>query len=533
MKTKTKNTSIHPAEQEKIILQLREENKSQSLEIMHLKERIELLLAEVYGKKSERFKLLQNNTDQVSIWDGFAEDTSDDQPPEPESTDTPVHVPAHIRKKTGRKPLPPELPRVKKIIDIPEEEKQCACGAFLDHIGEETSEKLDYIPAKLQVIEYTRPKYACQSCEGVETEGSTVKIAPVPKQIIPKSMVTERLLAQIITAKFVDSLPFYRQEKQFIRLGYEISRKNMAKWTIDLSKKVEQLVDLLKQEIRSGPLILMDETPVQVLKEKGRSPNTKSYMWVMCSGDSERPAIHFHYAPTRASSEAQKLLQSYHGIVLTDGYSGYDFIDHSPEMQHAGCWVHSRRKFMEVIKAKGKYQKKKTKSGYAEYAINTIKQLYQIERKADKEELTIEQRLAVRQEQAKPIVDAFRKWLMEIESHIPPKGLLGKAITYTLNQWSQLTLYLDHGIVPLDNNLSENAIRPFVLGRKNWLYCDTVPGAEANARLYSLIETAKANKLNPTSYLNALFEKLPHVENEDQLKSLLPQHIDLTTTELN
>lgn len=526
MTTKTKDTALHLAEQQKIIQQLSEENRNNRQEIDYLKERVDLLLAHIYGKKSERMKPDPDIPGQMSYMDNPEEESPADEP----EISVSVPIPAHTRKKSGRKPLPENLPRVEVIHDIPADQKQCQCGSPLDWIGEETSEQLDYIPAQLRVIRHIRPKYACRNCEGVETEGKTVKIVPPPKQIIEKSISSPGLLAQIVTAKFVDALPFYRQEKQFGRLGYEISRTNMANWTIQLGKTIETLFGLLKQEVLSGPLIHMDETTLQVLKEKGRSPNTKSYMWVMRGGAPGKPAVYFHYSPTRASSVAQELLKSYQGVVQTDGYAGYNFIDPSSNMEHAGCWAHSRRKFMEILKIKSKYHKKKAKVGHADHAVNFIRQLYAIEHQANEEQLSVEQRGAIRQEKAKPLADEFHKWLKDLEPKTPPKGILGKAITYTLNQWKQLTLYLDYGFIPMDNNLAENAIRPFVVGRKNWLFCDSVAGAEASARLYSLIETARANKLNPFEYLKTLFEKLPYAETEEQLRFLLPQYFNTTSS---
>ena len=225
-------------------------------------------------------------------------------------------------------------------------------------------------------------KYVCKTCEGIETEGCTIKIAPLPKQILPKSIAFAGLLAQIVTSKFIDVLPFYRQEKRFSRLGYEISRTNMVNWIIQLGKILEILLGLLKQEILSGPLIQMDETTLQVLKEKGRPPTTKSFMWVIRGGPPEKQGVYFHYHPTRSSNVAINLLKSYQGVVQTDGYVGYDFIGHSTQMEHAGCWAHSRRKFVEILKAKGKYQKKKAKSGHADQALDYISQLYVNEREA-------------------------------------------------------------------------------------------------------------------------------------------------------
>lgn len=524
MKTTITNSSISPEEYQKLTDQLGEENKKQRLEIEYLKEQVKLLLAQLYQKKSEKRDPL-DFPGQLNFLEELEEEPVVEEPKEA------VTIPTHTRKKSGRKPLPEDLPRVEVVHDIPEDQKQCNCGTTLSRIGEEISEQLNYIPAKFEVIRHIRPKYACKSCEGIETEGSTVKIAPPPKQILPKSIASPGLLAQVVTAKFADSLPFYRQEKQFARLGYEISRTNMANWVIQVGVILEKLLGLLRREILSGPLINMDETTLQVLKGKDRAPTTKSYMWVMRGGALESPGVYFEYRPTRAASAAQDLLNSYHGVVQTDGYAGYNFIEHDPKTEHAGCWAHSRRKFIEVLKAKGKYDKKKAKSGHAEQALNFISQLYTVEHHAKEEKLSDQQKANLRQEKAKPILEEFHTWLKKTENQTPPKGLLGKAIAYALNHWKQLTLYLDHGFVPMDNNLAENAIRPFVVGRKNWLFCDTVAGAVASSRLYSLIETAKANNLNPYEYLKILFEKLPHVEDDHQLKNLLPQYFKDTTSD--
>jgi transposase len=515
MKTTIINDQIDPLKQQEII-------QKQNLEIDFLKEQIQLLTAQLYQKKSEK-RSLEDIPGQLNFFEGPAEASVI------EKTQEKIIVAEHTRKKSGRKPLPESLPRVEVVHDIPEEQKQCGCGSMLSRIGEEISEQLNYIPAKLEVIRHIRPKYACKSCEGTETEGATVKIMPPPKQIIPKSIATAALLAYIMIAKFVDAMPFYRQEKQFSRLGYEISRSNMINWAIQLGKILKPLIELLKQSVLSGPLIQMDETTIQVLKEKDRAPTTKSYMWVLHGGTPKKPVIYFEYHPTRSAKVAQELLRNYQGVIQTDGYVGYDFIDYAPNKDHVGCWAHARRKFSDVLKAKGKYQKKKAKSGHADQALDFIGQLYQIEKEAREKEFSDQKKFTIRQEKSKPILEAFHVWLKNIENKTPPKGLLGKAILYALNRWEQLILYVDHGFIPIDNNLAENTIRPFVIGRKNWLFCDTVPGAIANARLYSLIETAKANQLNPSEYLKLLFEQLPYAENDDQLTQLLPHNIKDTT----
>ncbi len=521
MKTTSTDSPISHVRLQEIILDLGEENRKRKLENEYLKEQINLLTAQLYGRKSEKLGLADQIEGQLSFLE------VQDETPEVEAKEETVQVPAHSRKKSGRKPLPENLPRTEVIHDIEDAEKECGCGAHLSRIGEEVSEQLSYIPAKLEVIRHIRPKYTCKSCEGLEGNGATVKIAPSPKQIIPKSIASSSLLAHIVTSKFVDSLPFYRQEKQFARLGFELSRTNMTNWTIRLGVILKRLLYLLHQDLLSGSLINIDETTIQVLKEAGRPPTSKSYMWVLRGGAPNSIGVYFYYSASRSGNVAQKLLNGYQGVVLSDGYAGYHFIDHTQGMEHAGCWAHSRRKFVEAVKAKGK----RAKPGYAETAVSFISRLYAIEHQANEEKLFGKERVTKRQENSKLILKEFHQWLKEIEDRIPPKSLLGKAITYTLKRWEQLNLYLNHGNVPMDNNLAENAIRPFVIGRKNWLFCDTIAGAEANARLYSLIETAKANDLNPMEYLQILFEKLPHAENDDQLRRLLPQYINTNTSE--
>ena len=526
-----KTTITDQLNQAKINQQLRDENRALLQDVEKLKEQVALLLAQIYGKTSEKRRLSLEGSGQTNFFDLIDNSLSAEEP-QIDTISEAVEVPAHSRKKAGRKPLPDHLPRIEVIHDIPEAEKVCGCGSEMSCFGQEATEQLKYTPAKLEVIRNVRLKYVCKSCEGVETNGSTIKIAPPLKQLLPKTITTPELLAQIVIAKFMDSNPLYRQETQFGRLGYKISRTNMVNWILQISKILEKLDRFLRQTVLSGPLINMDETPFQVLKEDGRAPTAKSYMWVMCGGTPGERVVYFWYSPTRASSVAQKLLTSYEGIAQTDGYAGYNFVHETATMEHATCWAHARRKFFEILKATGKYQKKKAKSGHADQALDFIGQLYDIEQEAENQKLSESEIVVWRQQRSAPILGEFFTWLKQIERRTPPKGLLGKAVAYTLERWDRLNLYLTHGFISMDNNLAENAIRPFVVGRKNWLFNDTPAGAVASARLYSLIETAKANNVEPFEYLKTLFERLPHVENDHQLKQLLPQHYKANTTEV-
>lgn len=481
-------------------------------------EQIRHLRDKLFGRKNEKIPSNGSGAVQLPLFDM----------PEPETIEAEkveeIVVPAHVRKKCGRKALPEDLPRVEKIHDIPENEKVCGCGNELSRIGEEVSEQLDIVPAQIRVIRNIRPKYACRRCEGVEDSGPTVKIAPVPAQIIPKSIVTAGLLAYLLTGKFVDALPFYRQERQFERLGVEISRTSMCNWTMKAAAVCAPLHNLIREEVLAGYLIHADETILQVLQEPGRDPTSKSYMWIFRRGDPKKPALIFQYDASRAGVVAARFLHGYKGCVQTDGYSGYDFLDHDPDIRHIGCFAHARRKFVDVIKAQGKG---KTKTGSADVALGYIGKLYGLEKEASKKNLPPDEVYRLRQEKAKPILDEFRAWLKKRSQETPPKGLLGKATTYALNQWDRLIGYTEDGRLPIDNNAAENSIRPFVVGRKNWLFSGTPEGARASALLYSLIETAKANKLEPYLYLRFIFDRLPLASTMEDMQALLPWNLTM------
>ncbi len=498
-----------PAELKEIILRMQQRYEKEN-DLLH--EQIRQLYDQLFGKKSEKY---YGQSPQLLLFDMPEVD------PEPELTEK-VEVQAHSRKKTGRKPLPDNLPRVEVIHDIPEEEKVCACGAELARIGEEVSEKLDIVPAIIRVIRHIRPKYSCKCCEGVKDSGPTVKIAPVPPQIIPKGIASAGLLAHILVGKFEDALPFYRQEKQFARLNVEISRTTMCNWAMKAAEACHPLLELLQHNILSGPLINIDETTLQVLKEPGRSPTSKSYMWVFRGGTLDKPILLYRYSPTRQGAVASTFLGDYCGIVQTDGYVGYDFLDKEENIAHMGCWAHVRRKFIDADKARPKG----AKAGSTTIALDYIGKIYRIEREIKKKKLSSIQAVALRQEKSQPLLDDFRKWLEKKSLSVAKKSLLGKAVTYTLNQWDHLNVFLDHGDVGIDNNNAENAIRPFVVGRKNWLFAGTPEGAEASAAIYSLIETAKASGLNVYNYLRYIFEKIPFAKSEKDFKALLPQYLN-------
>jgi len=505
-----------------IVLSLIDEVEVKYQEKIHyLEEQVRLFKNELFGRTSEKrsepnlYQLPLVNVDDDHVTDNI------------QSSDDTIVVPAHRRKKRGRKPLPKDLPRIDIIHDLSEDKKQCACGVQLSRIGEEVSEKLDYIPARLRVERHIRYKYACKVCEGVYDDGPTVRIAPAPAQLIPKSNSTAGLLAHIAVTKFADAVPLYRQQKIFDRLGIDLSRAVMAKWMVQAARNCTGIIDLLRDEICGGPLINIDESPLQVLNEAGRANTSKSYMWVYRGGQPDRPVLLYQYHPTRSGKVALDFLDDYHGYIQTDDFAGYDHLGQQPDIVHLGCWAHARRKFVKVVKVRKKHRSKRANpKSLADEALDYIGKLYQIEKEARQRELDATQIYQLRQEKSKSLLDKFEKWLTTNQPLTPPKGLLGMAISYTLSNWKKLIVYINDGRLRPDNNLVENAIRPFVVGRKNWLFAGSPDGAVASASFFSLIETAKANGLEPYGYLRHIFKKIPHLQTEEDLKYLLPQNID-------
>ena len=505
-----------------VVLSLVDELELKYQEKIHyLEEQLRLFKRELFGAGSE--KRQQPHPDQLPLFVGDDEPGAEQLQP---SDDT-IVIAAHARKKRGRKALPQNLPRIDIIHDLSEDEKQCACGAQLSRFGEELSEKLDYIPARLRVERHIRYKYACKNCEGVEDDGPTVRIAPAPVQLIPKSNAGAGLLAHIAVSKFADGLPLYRQQKIFGRLGIEISRAVMSKWMICAARHCSGLIDLLRAEIHSGPLINIDESPLQVLNEAGRANTSKSYMWVYRGGQPDRPVLLYQYQRSRSGRVALEFLNGYHGYIQSDDFAGYDHLDQKPGIVHLGCWAHARRKFVKVAKVRKKHRSKRANpKSLADHALDYIGKLYQIEKVARQRQLDTAQIYQLRQDKSKPLLDQFKDWLEAKKPLTPPKGLMGQAISYTMANWDKLVIYLDDGQLKPDNNLVENAIRPFVVGRKNWLFAGSPDGAKASATFFSLIETAKANGLEPYAYLRHIFKNLPLVKTEQDLADLLPQNID-------
>lgn len=492
---------------------LRAQLEARDARIGLLEEQIRWLKAQLLGRSTEKTSVEERNPAQGQLFNE-AEALAQAAEQVPVS----VTIPAHERGKGGRKKISAELPREEVVHDLPAHEKICAVdGTPLERIGEEVSEQLDYQPAKVRVIRNIRPKYACPCCQG------GVAIARLPPQLLSKSLATPRLLAQITTAKFVDGTPLYRQEPQFARLGVTLGRATMAVWMIKVGGvHVVPIINLLHEMMLSDPLIHCDETRLQVLSSD-KAPTADHWMWVRASGPPGRRIILFDYDASRAGSVPKRLLEGYQGILLTDGYEAYDSAAKALQLVHAGCFVHVRRKFDEAHKAlpPGSTQ------NHAKTGLQFISGLYAIEKALwDKDKpVSVEDRVRVRSQMSAPIMTKFHEWLMALANEVLPEGLLGKAVRYTLGQWPKLIQFLTHGKIPLDNNRCENAIRPFVVGRKGWLFSDTVKGAVASANLYSLVETAKANGVEPHAYLSQLFTRLPLATTVEHFEALLPWNV--------
>lgn len=402
-----------------------------------------------------------------------------------------------------RRPLPESLPRVEVLHDLAN--KDCpTCGQGLERIGEEVSEQLDIIPAKLFVRRHVRPKYCCRHCEQLHT-------AALPAQPIDKGIAAPGLIAQVATDKYLNHQPLYRQEAGFERLGMLIPRSTMAGWFGELEVLIEPLVQRLIQILIAERLLHADETPVPVL-DPGSGKTATGYLWVYRSGPwSALQAVAFDFAMSRAGEQPLQFLDRFSGTLVVDGYVGYNAVLKRPDVTEGGCMAHARRPFYEILQATG--------SPIAQHALIEIGRLYGIER--DVKDLPPEQRAHCRQQRAGPILNEFKRWLDESYAKSPPQSAIGKALAYSINRWTALTRYLDDGWLNIDNNPVENAIRGSALGKKNWLFAGSEAGGRRAALFYTLIETAKLNNLNPYEYLKHILTALPSAKAKD-LDALLP-----------
>jgi transposase len=504
--------------------ELKTENQKLRFNILKLKETVKLLKLLHFGKKSE--KRTQEDTRTMSLFNE-AEDTAFSQNDEKqiaEVTET-TEVPAHKRKrrkKVGRKPFDQSLPRKVVEYDIPEEEKTC-CGKEMTCIGEDVTERLEIVPAQVCVTQERKKKYVCKTCQGLEREDEKgVVTAEGQKHMIPGSMADESLVAWSISEKFEFALPFYRQEIRLNQIGAPVPRATLSNLTITAGQKCKPIYDVLKESIQNGFAINADETRVQVLQEPGRANTSLSWMWVFLGGEEEKKGVVFEYDPSRAHTVPLAFLKDYTGVLQTDDFSGYHTAlkkintISEKKIDHVLCWSHARRYFYKYWET--------TKDEDADYILKIIKHLF------DLEDLRLEHSkkgfLKQRKNRATLLFAELRKFLEKLYPKIPPDMEFGKAISYTLDNWEQLIRYIDYYELTPSNNCAERAIRPFVIGRKNWLFSGSPAGAESSAILYSLVETAKMHELKPFEYLYYIFKKIPYCETEEDYKALLPFNID-------
>ena len=441
-----------------------------------------------------------------------------------------VDVPGHKRAKRGRKPLDPALPREVVRHELPEAEQVCPHdGSVLREIGVEVSEQLDIIPQQVRVIRHERVKYACPCCEGA------IRLAGRPAQVIPKGLFTESALAWIAASKYLDGLPLYRQAALLGRFGgTDISRDTVAGSIVRVGQSVQPVVNLLRDELLDSPLVFGDETELQVLKEPGRSAQAKSYLWAQMTDGSGRqgtgpPIRLFAYSPSRSTKTAMALYAGIRpdAVLMTDGYEVYDTVAQAHQLVHLGCWAHCRRYFHAALQALPKDQR--TADQLAARFMALIGKLYHVEAQAQRDGADVNERARRREHESAPVLAQIEALLVANLHTVLPKSLLGQALHYLGSQWSKLARYVTDGRYSIDNNGQENAIRPFCVGRRNWLFADTVAGAQASANLYSLLQTCRVNGIDGYQYLRALLIALPKAASADDYAALLPWRIDLKT----
>lgn len=483
---------------------------AQGATIAELTQQVQWLQAQFRLAQQRHFGASSEASPQLPLFDE-AEQTAAEAGPTP-SASNPVPVKAHTRRQRTRIALSPDLPHEEVTYDLADADKVCPHdGTPLVAIGSEDTEQVEYRPARLKVVRHHRLKYACPHCH------QHVVTASRPKPPIPKSVAGASLLAGIAAHKYADGLPLYRQVAMFERIGITLDRTNLARWMIQAGRLVQPLINLLGDQWATQPVVHMDETPVQVLHEPDKPAQSESWMWVRASGG-ECPVRLFDYAPTRRKTVPLDLLSADTHVLMVDGYGGYAEACRRYGILRLGCWMHARRKFVDAQRLQPK-----GKTGKADQALAFIAKLYQVESSCRTG--PPEPRYQARQEQAKPILDQLHAWLDKTLRTTPPKTTLGVALGYLQHQWPSLIRYIDDGRFPIDNGLAENAIRPFAVGRRNWLFSDTQAGARASANLYSLVETAKANGLNPQRYLERVFADLPNVKTVADYEALLPWHV--------
>lgn len=431
------------------------------------------------------------------------------------------------KKKKGRKSFKASNPNIevqRKEIDITAEEKKCHCGNCLTKIGEEVSETIEYIPATLKIVENVRFKYACKSCE------ENVKIAKKADKVFDRTVASSSLLSHILISKFQDHLPFYRQKKIFKRHGINIDDKLMNNWFFKSAKRFAPLFMLLRNEIRDSNYIAIDETAVTTID---KSKSNQSYMWVYQSKAKDKKLLYYDFCLDRSSKNPQLVLPpNYQGYIQTDGYSGYNFLNNNSKTIRLGCMAHARRKFSDIAKLINITKNDNKENIIAHRVLNKIDRIYLIEKRIKIEKITDQKEIQnLRQNEAKPLLEELYNYIKKKEQVTLSGSPIHKALTYFINQYQYFKNYLKDPQLDIDNNKTENAIRPFAVGRKNWLFVGDEQGGAAAGTIYSLIESAKLNKLHTYKYLKYLFDNIKDEIPEDQLIEFLPHKVNRDVVE--
>lgn len=467
-----------------------------------------------FGSSSEKTQF-----DQIKI---FNEAEIESKPESPEPTIEEITY-KRRKKKGAREEQLKDLPVETIEYHLSGEELICPeCDGELHRMSKEVRREIKVIPAQVKVVNHERMVYACRGCEknGIKTPVIT---APMPKPVLPGSLASSSAVAHVINEKYVNGMPLYRQEKQWERMGVKFSRQNMANWLMLVAERwLSPIYEHMKEYLLKKDIIHADETSLQVLHEPGRVATTKSYMWLYRSGREGPPIVLYDYQSTRAGKHPKKYLKDFRGYAHVDGYAGYNDMTN---ITLVGCWSHARRYYDEAIISLPKIKREIPTA--AEEALNFCNRLFDVEKKLH--DVSPEERFNGRLKYSKPILDDFYKWLKWQKPRCLPKSAFGKAVNYNLNQWDKLTCFLKDGRLELDNNRAERSIKPFVMGRKAWLFANTVRGANSSATIYSIVETVKENGLNPFTYLVYIFDKLPNIEALDKsnLDKLMPWSSEL------
>lgn len=482
--------------------------------IDYLEEKLRLAKVQKFSATSEKLAYQIDLFDEVELEQAIAD--IDAQLPGDLLTEAAV-----ASKKTRKRGFSPSLTRIRVDLTLTGAEKVGAARTFFTKVKEE----LEYIPAQLNVLEYWQEKAVFSRTYGDDH----IIAAQRPVHPLGKCFASTPLLTNIMVSKYADGLPLYRLEGILKRYGHAVSRSNMAHWMIRLEDVLKPLITLMRESQNASDYLQMDETRIQVLKEDGKTVQSDKWMWVTRGGPPGQPCVLFEYDPSRAGIVPERLLHGFNGTLQSDGYAGYNLVCKKQSLKRIGCWDHARRKFVEAVKAADEASTKKVKASKADVAISIIRKLYLIEKKIQHLEPTEKQRL--RQELSIPVLDSFKQWLDKNASKLVKKSHTRTAIDYALNQWGALTGYCDDGHLNISNVLAENAIRPFAVGRKAWLFADTTRGANASATCYSLIETAKANNLEPYAYILHILNHIGAADTLERIEALLPWNVPQAITQ--